>query len=170
MLLLPLIVLQSSVADSYNPDEPDPEHLCQSKQTWECHLVVYAELTKSPWPLDPNRFQFAPPDSCVRNSRANNAIIFGMRLVIQFWIPYATSASYHWRPSCKFFLKIHHLCYQELRIQWIFYISSLWLQFIHSSWKLNLKQANRVILIGIKPWMEQLQINTGKWQRKKLKL
>ncbi len=26
----------ASIAESYNPNEPDPEHLCQSNHTWEC--------------------------------------------------------------------------------------------------------------------------------------
>ncbi len=27
----------ASVTNSYNPDDPDSDHLCQSKQIWECH-------------------------------------------------------------------------------------------------------------------------------------
>ncbi len=65
--------------------------------------------------MDPFRFQFAPPDSSVRNSRANGTTISRMRLVIPYWIP-CSSASYHQRPSCKSTFQIHHLCCQRLQI------------------------------------------------------
>ncbi len=30
----------ASIADSYNPDEPVPDHLCQSKQILDTNLVL----------------------------------------------------------------------------------------------------------------------------------
>ncbi len=70
-----------SVADSHNSYNPDPENLLQSKQL---NLVVYRELTQLPVLLDLSKSQFVPTDSSIRNSRTNNAIIFGMRLVTLF--------------------------------------------------------------------------------------
>ncbi len=67
----------ASVADSYSSDEP-----VKASKFGNANLAVSVELTNLPVPLDPSRFQFAPPNSPVRNLRANNAIVFGMRLVI----------------------------------------------------------------------------------------
>ncbi len=64
------------VSDSYIPDEPDPEHLCQSKETWEYQSGHLCRTDKATVLFGPNRLQFAPPDSFLRNSKANNAIIF----------------------------------------------------------------------------------------------
>ncbi len=47
-------------------------------------LAIYRALTKLPVPLNLSKCQCVPPNPSVRNSRANNAIIFGMRLVIPF--------------------------------------------------------------------------------------
>ncbi len=38
----------------------------------DANLVIYKELIKLPLHLDLNRFQFKPPDSSIKNSRANN--------------------------------------------------------------------------------------------------
>ncbi len=38
----------ASVAESYNPDEPDFEHFCENKQIWECqcgHLHMVYKFT-----------------------------------------------------------------------------------------------------------------------------
>ncbi len=50
-------------------------------------MIVSTELTKSPVPLDSNRFQSVTPDSSINYFRLNNSIIFGMRLVILFLTP-----------------------------------------------------------------------------------
>ncbi len=49
--------------------------------------IIYLAPTKLHVPLDPSKFQFALPYSSIRNSRAKNTMIFGMRLVIPFSIP-----------------------------------------------------------------------------------
>ncbi len=36
----------TKVADSYNPDEPDPEHLHQIKQIWECKSGLLCRTDK----------------------------------------------------------------------------------------------------------------------------
>ncbi len=77
----------ASVADYYNPDEPDPEHLCQSKQIWEHQSGRLNKPTMLPLLLTLRKYLLALTDSSIRNSRENNTIIFGMRLVIPFCIP-----------------------------------------------------------------------------------
>ncbi len=80
LILLPLVVLQllipsilmNLILNIYT----------KASKLGNTNLVVYIESTKSPVLLDPKRFQFVPPYSSIRNSRANNDIIFGMRLVI----------------------------------------------------------------------------------------
>ncbi len=82
MLLLPLIVLQlliptiltNSILNIY----------ANASKFGNVNLVVYKELTKLPVPLDLSKYLFMLLDSFIRNSRANNAIIFGIRLMIQF--------------------------------------------------------------------------------------
>ncbi len=43
----------ASVADPYNPDEPDPEHLRQSKQTWECQYSHLHRINKVTYTFGP---------------------------------------------------------------------------------------------------------------------
>ncbi len=50
------------------------------------------------------------------------------------------------------------------------WLKSLWLQSTPSSWEWSPKQVKRIRKIGINPWMNCLQMKTGKWLRKKLAL
>ncbi len=45
----------ASVADPYNPDEPDPEHLRQSKQTWECQYSHLRRINKVTYTFGPKQ-------------------------------------------------------------------------------------------------------------------
>ncbi len=53
----------ASVADSYSSNEPDSEHLRQSKQIWERQSGHLCQTNKVTCTLDPGRFQFVPPSS-----------------------------------------------------------------------------------------------------------
>ncbi len=41
-------------------------------------------------------------------------------------------------------------------------LKSLWMQFIHFFWELSLKQAKRILQIGINLWMDHFQMNIWK--------
>ncbi len=79
MLLLPLIVLQlmnttilmNLILIIYT----------EASEFENVNLVIYFKLAKAHVPLDLSKFQFMLPDSPLTNSRANNAIVFGMRIV-----------------------------------------------------------------------------------------
>ncbi len=59
-----------------------PSIYAKASKFGNVNLAVSVEPTKLPVPLDTSRFQFVLPYSPVRNLRANNAIVFGMRFVI----------------------------------------------------------------------------------------
>ncbi len=59
----------------------------KASKSRHANLVVYTEPTTSTVPLNLSRVHFLPPGSPIRNSRASNATIFQVRLVIPYWIP-----------------------------------------------------------------------------------
>ncbi len=51
----PVVIDSASLADSYNRDEPDPEHLCQSTQIWECQSGCLQRTDKFTCTFGPNQ-------------------------------------------------------------------------------------------------------------------
>ncbi len=82
LMMLQLLLMLLLLLIPTPPMNLIPSIYTKASKLGNANLAVSVELTNSPVPLDPSRFQFAPPNSPVRNLRANNAIIFGMRLVI----------------------------------------------------------------------------------------